>query len=148
MSFNNAFDIAAQGMDVAGERLKVHANNIANLNTPNYKRKIPVVVENHAVSFGSLISQMQNGVMKTGVSSDPGGVSLAGMAEDVTPGKRAYQPGHPDADADGYVTYSNVNVLTDMSDALLTQRLYEANVAVFNITKTMANKAVDIGRGQ
>ncbi len=148
MSFHDSFDIAAQGMDVAGERLKVHANNIANLNTPNYKRKIPVVVENHAVSFASLISEMQNGVMKTGVSSAPGGVELAGMAEDVTPGKRTYQPGHPDADADGYVTYSNVNVLTDMSDALLTQRLYEANVAVFNITKTMANKAVDIGRGQ
>jgi flagellar basal-body rod protein FlgC len=148
MTLNGSFEIAAAGMDVAGERLRIHANNVANLNTPNYKRKIPVVVENHQMSFAALMNQMNNGTVKSGIRNIPEGVMLQGVAEDVTPGKRLYQPGHPDADADGYVTYSNVNVLNDMSDALMSQRLYEANLAVFGIAKSMANKAVDIGRGQ
>ncbi|MFN8615335.1 MAG: flagellar basal body rod protein FlgC [Vampirovibrionales bacterium] len=148
MGINHSFDIAAQGLETAGERLRIYANNVANLNTPYYKRKIPVVVENHQMRFESLISQMQNGVMKTGVSNATGGVTLAGVADDPTQGKRVYQPGHPEADKDGYVTYSNVNVLNDMADAMMTQRLYEANLAVVGIAKAMANRALEIGRGQ
>lgn len=148
MTFNSTFSIAAQGLDAASERLKIHANNVANLNTPNYQRKIPVVLENTHTSFESMLGQMQQGVMKTGIKSSPGGVVMVGAAQDPTPGRRVYQPGHPDADERGYVTYSNVNVLNDMSDAMLSQRLYEANLAVVNIAKTMANKAIEIGRGQ
>lgn len=149
---NGSFDIAAAGLDVAGERLRIHANNVANLNTPNYQRKIPVVVENHQLNFSSMLNQihstMAGGVLKTGIQNVPEGVMMQGVAEDITPGKRLYQPGHPNADKDGYVTMSNVNVLNDMSDALMSQRLYEANLAVFSIAKTMANRAIDIGRGQ
>lgn len=148
MTFDSTFSIATQGLDAASERLKIHANNVANLNTPNYQRKIPVVMENTHTSFESLLSQMQNGVIKTGIKNSPGGVTMVGAAHDPTPGRRVYQPGHPDADKDGYVTYSNVNVLNDMSDALMSQRLYEANLAVVNIAKTMASRAIEIGRGQ
>ena len=148
MPMNSSFNIAAQGLEAAGERMRIYANNVANLNTPYYKRKIPVLVENHHMRFESMVSQMQNGVMKTGVANTTGGVIMAGVADDPTPGKRMYQPGHPEADKDGYVTYANVNVLNDMADAMMTQRLYEANLAVVGIAKAMATKALEIGRGQ
>ena len=56
------------------------------------------------------------------------------------------QPGHPDADANGYIRASNVNAMVDMADAIMAQRAYEANLALVNISKSMAAKAVEIGR--
>ena len=75
-----------------------------------------------------------------------GGVTFNGVVEDPTMGDKIYRPGHPDADANGYIRSSNVNAMVDMADAVLAQRAYEANLAVINITKSMATKAVDIGR--
>ena len=66
--------------------------------------------------------------------------------EDPTPGEKIYQPGHPDADANGYIRTSNVNAMVDIADALMAQRAYEANLALVNVTKSMAQKAVEIGR--
>ncbi len=72
---------------------------------------------------------------------------MAGVVNDPTPGKRMYEPGHPQADKDGYVTLSNVNPMSDMADATAASRLYEANLAVLSIVKSMETKALDIGRG-
>jgi len=57
-----------------------------------------------------------------------------------------YDPDHPDADAQGFVTYPNVNIVTEMTDMLSATRSYEANVTVFSALKSMALKALDIGR--
>lgn len=148
MSLHSSFDIGSQGLDASASRLQTHANNIANLNTPYYQRKIPIVVENNDTTFENILGQMRNGVLKAGISASPGGVQMAGVALDPTPGRRVYQPGHPQADQDGYVTYSNVNPLTDMADATVSQRAYEANLGVISIAKAMANRALEIGRGQ
>lgn len=148
MTLSSSFDISAEGMYAQSERMKIHANNIANVNTPKFVRKIPILAENHSMAFQDVITSMRNGVINTGISYGPAGVTMAGVVADPTPGKRVYEPGHPEADKDGYITQSNVNVMTDMADAMQTSRLYEANIAVVNIVKTMANKAVDIGRGQ
>ena len=75
-----------------------------------------------------------------------GGVVFSGCVEDPTLGDKIYKPGHPDADAEGYIRASNVNAMVDMADAILAQRAYEANLAVINISKSMAQRALEIGK--
>lgn len=147
MTLNSSMHIAASGLSAQSARLKIHANNIANTGTPNYVRKIPLLYENDQMAFEDILGGLRSGTLTAGLSVSTGGVNLSGVLEDPTPGRRVYQPGHPEADEDGYVTYSNVNVLADMSDAMATQRLYEANLAVLGIVKQMANRAMEIGRG-
>jgi flagellar basal-body rod protein FlgC len=148
MTLSSSFDIAADGLGAHAARLQIHANNIANLSTPNYVRKIPVLAEKNNMNFQDILYEMRSGVYRTGVSVVPSGVALAGTVNDPTPGKRVYMPHHPEADKDGYVTQSNVNVLGDMADATISSRIYEANLAVVGIVKGMANRAMEIGRGQ
>jgi len=75
------------------------------------------------------------------------GVQVSAIVEDDQPGPSVYEPEHPDADADGYVIYPNVDVATEMVDMLSAARAYEANVTVIQTTKDMAAKALDIARG-
>ena len=75
-----------------------------------------------------------------------GGVTYSGVMEDPTLGDKIYKPGHPDADAEGYIRASNVNPMVDIADAVIAQRAYEANLAVVNISKAMAMRAVEIGK--
>jgi flagellar basal-body rod protein FlgC len=148
MTLQKSMTISSEGLTAQSDRLKTHANNIANIDTPNYVRKIPVLVENNNVSFEDILTQMRGGIIQTGISFSPNGVSMPGVIADPTPGKRVYKPGHPDADKDGYVVMSNVNPMVDIADATISARVYEANLAVLNIAKTMANRALEIGRGQ
>ena len=74
------------------------------------------------------------------------GVRVAGIYEDSAPFKKVYDPGHPDADADGYVSLPNVDVVTEMVNMISASRSYEANVTAINATKGMATKALEIGR--
>jgi flagellar basal-body rod protein FlgC len=147
MTLSSSFEISSAGLTTQSERMKVHANNIANTNTPYYVRKIPIIVENNQVSFENIIADMRQGVIHAGLSYGASGSLMSGVTVDPTPGKKIYEPGHPQADKHGYVTLSNVNPMTDMADAMNTSRLYEANLAVVGIVKNMANKAMEIGRG-
>ncbi len=147
MSLMNSFDIGSKGLTVHGKRLDIAAKNIANIDTPNYVRKIPVLNSTDDISFAGLMNSMKEDVF--GVGTLPylqGGVSFTGIVEDPTLGDKIYKPGHPDADKDGYIRTSNVNPLVEMADASLAQRAYEANLAVLNITKTMAQRALEIGK--
>jgi flagellar basal-body rod protein FlgC len=147
MTLSSSFEIASGALSAQSDRLKVYTNNIANTSTPFYVRKIPVLIENPNTSFEDIIASLHQGVIHAGVSYGASGIMMAGIMQDPTPGKRFYEPGHPQADADGYITLSNVNPMTDMSDAISTSRLYEANLAVVGIVKNLANKAMEIGRG-
>ena len=147
MTLTSSFSIATTGLDVQAERIKIHANNIANSVTPNYVRKVPVLYEDNSMSFQDVVAGMHQGVLTSANAYVPGGVAMPGVMEDPTPGKKVYQPGHPEADKNGFVLQSNVNVISDIADATATARLYEANLAVVGIVKTMANRAMEIGRG-
>ncbi len=148
MTLSSSLDISTDGLIAQSERMKVYANNIANVNTPYFVRKIPILQENNYQSFETVIQDMKTGGgIASGLGQGGGGVLMPGVALDNTPGKRLYEPGHPQADKDGYITLSNVNPMIDMSDAMSTSRLYEANLAVIGIVKAMATRAVDIGRG-
>ncbi len=147
MGIMDSMDIGAHALKVHGKRIDIHAKNIANLDTPNYVRKIPVLTAVDDLSFHGVMNAMKEDVF--GVGTLPyleGGVNFSGVVEDPTLGEKVYKPGHPDADENGYVRMSNVNAMVDIADALVAQRAYEANLALVNITKSMAQKAVEIGR--
>lgn len=147
MSLLDSFDIGANALKVHGKRIDVHAKNIANIDTPNYVRKIPVLNSTDDMSFHGILNTMKEDVFGVGTLPDlQGGVSFSGVVEDPTLGEKIYKPGHPDADENGYIRASNVNAMVDIADALMAQRAYEANLALVNITKSMASRAIEIGR--
>lgn len=147
MGIMDSIDMGAKALQVHGKRIDVHAKNIANLDTPNYVRKIPVLNAVDDVSFHGIMNVMKEDAF--GVGTLPyleGGVSFGGIVEDPTLGHKIYKPGHPDADENGYVRASNVNAMVDIADALMAQRAYEANLALVNISKSMAQRALEIGK--
>lgn len=148
MGILDSMDIGASALKAQGLRLDTHAKNMANVDTPNYVRKIPILNDANDISFNGLMSQMQSGSIFSMGSSTylKGGVTFTGVVEDPNLGEKLYKPGHPDADKDGYIRASNVNPMVEMADAMLAQRAYEANLALVNITRAMAAKAVEIGK--
>ena len=147
MGIMDTIDMGAKALQVHGKRIDIHAKNIANLDTPNYVRKIPVLNAVDDVSFQGVMNAMKEDVFGVGTMSYlQGGVSFTGVIEDPTLGEKIYKPGHPDADENGYIRQSNVNAMVDIADALMAQRAYEANLAVVNISKTMAQRAIEIGK--
>ena len=147
MGIMDSFEIGRGGVAAHGKRIETAAKNIANMDTPNYVRKIPVLNATEDVSFHGLLNTMKQDVF--GVGTIPylsGGVQVSGLVEDPTEGEKIYRPGHPDADEYGYIRTSNVNPMVDIADAVLAQRAYEASVAVLSISKTMASRALEIGQ--
>ncbi len=139
----SGMEISASGL--AGERLRmeVAANNIANIDstmTPEggpYQRKL--------VTFAAA---MQN-VMSAGSNSaaDLHGVEVVGVSEDKTPGQLVHNPGHPHADANGYVRMPNVNISHEMVDMVTASRAYEANLKSLETFRQMAEQALSLLRG-
>ena len=78
--------------------------------------------------------------------SGPCGVHVAAVVDDPSPGRREHAPGHPDADAEGFVTMPNVDAVTEMVDVMMATRGFEANAAAFAAARDMVSRAIDIGR--
>lgn len=147
MGLMDAFKIGSKGLMVHSKRMDIHANNMANIDTPGYVRKIPVLHSKDDISFKGLLNNMKETVFGIGtIPFEGAGVSYSGTVNDPTQGERIYKPGHPDADKEGYIRTSNVNPLVDMADAMMTSRAYEASLAVVSITKAMAQRATEIGK--
>lgn len=142
MGLMNSFQIGRQGLEVHGKRIEIAAKNIANVDTPNYTRKIPIISSMQDQSFASVLSSMGIG----NVSSNMGGISFDGIVEDPTPGVKLYKPGHPDADKDGYIRTSNTNAMVEVADATMAQRAYEASLSIMSISKAMAISSLEIGK--
>jgi len=129
-----SLDISASGMTAERLRMDVISANIANADStsgPNgqpYRRE--EVVLQPAGSFDSVLR----------------GVQVAGIVQDQSPPRRVYDPGHPDADAQGYVSMPNVSPITEMVDLIGASRSYEANVTAMNATKQMVTRTLDILR--
>lgn len=133
-----ALGISGSGMTAERLRMDVVSENLANANTTRgadgkpYRRKMVVLEENQGQgqSFGEVLA----------------GVKAAGIVNDPSAGRRVYDPGHPDADAQGYVTLPNVNTVSEMVDLITASRGYEANVQAMNTTKQMLAKTLDLLR--
>ncbi len=146
MGLFSAMNVGCDGLKVHSARLDINSKNIANLDTPNYVRKIPLVVATDRSSFLSVMNQMKESAFGAGTMPyASGSVAMAGVVEDPTLGEKIYKPGHPDADENGYIRTSNVDPLVEISDAILAQRAYEASLSIISITKSMADRAASIG---
>ena len=150
MRLFQAIENSATGLTAQRLRMDTISDNLANVNTTRakrmpdgtylpYRRKV-TVFENKKQDFA--------GVLGAEMGNQSGqGVTVSQITEDKEPFKMVYNPGHPDANAEGYVLMPNVNVVTEMVDMISATRAYEANVTVINSSKSMALKALEIGRG-
>ena len=146
MGILSAMNIGSDGLKVHGARLDLASKNIANIDTPNYVRKIPLVVSTDRSSFISVMNQMKESTFGSGtLPYASGSVAMAGVVEDPTLGDKIYKPGHPDADENGYIRTSNVDPLVEITDAIMAQRAFEASLAIMTMTKAMADRAAAIG---
>ena len=136
----DTFNIAASGLSAERERLHTIATNMANARTTRtpeggpYQRRIPIFSAESIDPFGAEMDRASQRVEVSEIAIDP------------RPPVRVFEPGHPDADASGYVSYPDINVLQEMVDMMTATRAYEANVTAMNAAKNMALKALDILR--
>jgi len=147
MDISSIFDISAAGMNLERQRLEVSALNLANANTTHGANGLPftplqVVVRSGLTPFDAVLNAMNGGAGMAG--SGPIGEVLTA---DV-PARQVYEPGHPDADNNGFVSYPGVNPVSEMVHLIAVTRAYEANVRVFNAGRSMAMKALEIGSGR
>jgi flagellar basal-body rod protein FlgC len=147
MGMFDALEISASGLTAERLRMDVTAENLANAQTTRgadgqpYRRKEVILAEREGPSsFGATLA----GAMGRGGRAR--GVEVAGIAQDATPLKQVYDPGHPDADADGYVQMPNVDPVAEMVDLISAQRAYEANVTAMQAAKQMFSKTLDLLR--
>ncbi|MEE1516168.1 MAG: flagellar basal body rod protein FlgC [Lachnospiraceae bacterium] len=145
MAIFTSFDISASGMTAQRLRSDIISQNLANVNSTSsqeggaYRRKTVVFSEKNATAFSDVLLSTAGTVGS--------GVKVTKIVEDYeTPMSKVYDPAHPDADEDGYVTYPNVNVVTEMTNLIDASRSYEANVTAFNASKSMALKGLEIGK--
>ena len=149
MAFLGSFDISASGMSAQRLRMDIAAENIANIDTTRteaggpYRRK-DVVFQSYGEN--SFQEAMRNASRGQGFTSRHSGVRVSAIIEDTREMKLVYNPEHPDADADGYVTLPNVDLLKETVDSMSATRSYEANVTALNAMKLMAQKALEIGK--
>ena len=142
----SVFNIAASGLSSELKRIEVISSNIANVNstrTPEggpYRRKDVVftTTDGSGGSFDKILEQNYNEAYK--------GVKVERIYKDQTPFIKKYDPQHPDADKEGYVSYPNINVVKEMVNLMNASRSYGANVTVLQLLKNMISKAFDIGR--
>ena len=147
MSFFSSMDTSASALTAQRLRMDVISQNMANVDTTRsaetgepYKRKVVLFQE-----IGSKASFAQ--YLGKAMDSDVGqGVRVTRIVNDETPGSRTYDPSHPDADEDGYVTNSNVNIVEEMVNMISAHRSYEANITAINTTKSMIAKTLEIGK--
>lgn len=144
MSFLDSLKIAGSALTAHRFRIDTVAQNLANINTTRtedgtpYARKLVVLQERNA-TFTHVLNKARKG-------RGAGGVEVKAVIESKDPFIPVYDPNHPDADAGGYVMMPNVNTTEEQIDLMAASRAYEANLTALNVVKTMAMKALEIGK--
>jgi len=143
MTLLSALDISTSGLSAERLRMEVIAQNIANIETTKtngegpYRRKVTV--------FKEVLQQELQGDSKSSFAGQ--GVEVIKVVEDNADPIMVYDPAHPDANAEGFVAKPNINLANEIIDSISATRAYGANVTVLNATKSLAIKALTIGRG-
>jgi len=140
----SAIEISASGLSAERTRMNTVASNLANAQTTRTEqggpyRRVDPVFEAVALDKINALTPSEKSVSM---------VRVAGIVQDQRPGTQVYSPGHPDADADGYVMYPNVNMVEEMVNMITASRAYEAGIASVESSQRMADSALEIGRGQ
>jgi flagellar basal-body rod protein FlgC len=140
MSYLLSFGISASGLYAQRRRMDIIASNLANLETTHtkeggpYRRKMVVMSTKPTMDFEDILE------------SQAEGVKVDEIIEDSSPFMKVFNPGHPDADKEGYLLKPNVDLIVETTNMLMARRAFEANVAAIKATKQMALKALEIGR--
>jgi len=147
MGYFNALECSASALTAQRLRMDTISENLANVNTTRtengtpYRRKTVIFeAQNSGMPFSSYLSNASRSRLASG------GVRVSAIVEDPSPFKSVYDPSHPDADENGIVEMPNVDVVTEMVNMISASRAYEANVTAINTTKSMATKALEIGK--
>ncbi len=139
MSMFDIFHVSGSAVSAQAQRLNVVASNLANADTVAGPDGQPYRARQ--VVFQTLL------VGATGPARDGApGVRVAQIAEDATPGRRLHDPKHPQADADGYVTYSNVNAVEEMVNMMSASRSYQNNIDVMSTARSLLQKTLQMGQ--
>ena len=135
MSMFKIFNVSGSAVSAQSQRLNVVASNLANADTVAGPDKSPY--------------KARQVVFSTTPMGDVGtaGVNVSQVTEDQTPGRRQFDPKHPQADAEGYVTYSNVNPVEEMVNMISASRSYQNNIEVMNTAKSLLMKTLQMGQG-
>ena len=145
MSMLRIFDVASSAISAQSQRLNVVASNLSNADTvagPDgaaYKAR-------QVIFQTALVGQPVPPGLRNGSDASVG-VRVSTIAEDNTPGRRVHDPKHPSADADGYVTYSNVNPVEEMVNMISASRSYQNSVEVMNTARSLLQKTLQMGQG-
>ena len=140
MNFLVSLEISASGLYVQRKRMDVISSNLANIESTHtdsggpYRRKMVVMSSRPVQDFNRILSLQIEGVQ------------INDIVEDRSPFRRIFNPGHPDADENGYVFKPNVDLIVETTNMLMARRAFEANISAIKSTKQMALKALEIGR--
>jgi len=136
MSMFQIFSVSGSAVSAQSQRLNTVASNLANADTV-------------AGPDGQAYKARQTVFQTLLLNNDPGaaGVKVASISEDQTPGRRVHDPKHPQADAEGYVTYSNVNTVEEMVNMISASRSYQNNIEVMSTAKNLLLKTLQLGQG-
>lgn len=145
MSMFDSINISSSGLTAERLRMDIVSKNIANANTTRTANGTPY--KRQVVTFKSAENNSFKSYLDKSLSKNVGqGVEVVSIKEDNSSFKRVHDPGHPDADKDGYVLLPNVNIVTEMVNMISATRSYEANVTALNASKSMMMKALEIGK--
>jgi len=141
MNFLLSLETSASGLYVQRKRMDIIAGNLANIETTRtpeggpYRRKMVVISTNQPVrGFGDIYNMLVEGAQ------------IEDIVEDQSPFKKVYNPGHPDADDEGYLLKPNIDLVVETTNMMMAKRAFEANIAAIKATRKMAIKALEIGR--
>ncbi|EGJ09581.1 MULTISPECIES: flagellar basal body rod protein FlgC [Rubrivivax] len=138
MSMFRIFDVSGSAVSAQSQRLNVVASNLANADT---------VAGPDGQAYKARQVVFQTALMDAGADpASAAGVRVSTIREDASPGRRVHDPKHPAADAEGYVTFSNVNAVQEMVDMISASRSYQNNVEVMNTAKTLLQKTLQMGQ--
>ena len=136
MNTFNVFKVSASALDAQRQRMNVIASNMANVHSTKTDEGGPYRRKDVIFSASDMQSDSDTLI----------GVKVVDVVADSTPFRTVYDPGHPDADKDGYVAMPNIDIIEEMVNMMMSFRAYEASVATFNITKSMIMKTLELGR--
>lgn len=144
MDFMSALDIGASGLSAERANINIISMNLANAKTTRtpeggpYRRKSVVFAE-------SDVDKPFSAIMQDAMGREIKGVRVLGVATDSRPLRRVHEPGHPDANSEGYVFYPDINVVEEMANLMTATRTYEAGVASLTAVKNMYSRALTLG---
>lgn len=152
MSLLNIFQISGSGLSAQNLRMNTIASNISNAEATAssvdevYRARHPVFTSNQS-AFNGFLNDAQSGFSGFGATGmQQAGVQVSGIVEDQTPLPKRYEPGHPMADGEGYVTYPNVNVVEEMADMISASRSYQMNASMMESGQKMMERLLNVGQ--